>query len=333
MSGLEAVAPSATTNARFGRGQLLAGLAAEPDPERAPERLRPEVDEHDRADDARHHPHGLERQQPRRAPAAPGRGVQRVDDRDARADRQPDPRRRCAASSGSSSSDIGPSWAATDAPRPNPISRRGDHGADGTAAAAACASATAAAHRIRTPPPTAPSSEQREPDPGGPRREAAPRPRAKGLEPAAAGARAAARRARARRTPARRAARRRAGADRERRARPRSGERGAAGAVARGVRRRGRCGGCASCAAVGRSAGRSCRREERQRVDVARSGLPRGGRRGAGRRGSAPAPTRADRRARAHAGARRATVTRGQREMRDAPAAAAQRDDARAPRA
>ena len=91
VSGFDAVAPSAVANARRGVADLGLHLAAEPHAERAHQRADAEVDQHRRADQPERHPQRLDLQQPGRA-GRPGRGVQRVDHRHARADRQPDPR-------------------------------------------------------------------------------------------------------------------------------------------------------------------------------------------------------------------------------------------------
>ena len=164
------------------RRQLLAGLAAEPDPERAPQRLRAEIDEHHRADDARPPAGSARTRSTTPAPAAPAaaysvsttaipapiasptqmplRSVERI-----------------------VSSDIGPSWAATDAPRPNPMSSAAIMAL--TVPARGRLRQRDSRRRARSAPrrPTAPSSEQREPDPGGPRREHRRAARARRLEP------------------------------------------------------------------------------------------------------------------------------------------------------
>ena len=99
VSGFEAVAPSAVANA-------LRGVPPPPRPrrragrERADQRARRRGRPAPRRRQPEAHPQRLDLEQPGRA-RGPAGGVQRVDHRDARADRQARSRRRCAASSGS----------------------------------------------------------------------------------------------------------------------------------------------------------------------------------------------------------------------------------------
>ena len=146
----------------LGRGQLVAGLAAETDPECAPERLDAQVDEHPGPDDAGHDADRFERQQPGRA-RRPGGCVQRVDHRDPGADRQPD---GDAVAQGRPDceqrhrAELGRDGGA----EAEPDQQRGDHRADPSATAPAARPRRAL---NRTPPPTAPSASSASPTQAG----------------------------------------------------------------------------------------------------------------------------------------------------------------------
>ena len=104
----------------------------------------------------------------------------------------------------------------------------------------------------------------------------------------------------------------------------------AAGQMGRpGGRRSDLAAGCGSCAAVGRWAGRTCRRRRTGAGPRTRSGHPRGGHRGAGPRCSPPTPT-VPTTLPARTDVADGDRVRRQRQMRDPPGAAAQRHDARA---
>ena len=92
VSGFEAVAASEVAKARPGEADLLLGLAAEPHPERGPQRARPDHGEHDGAERAERHAQRVDLEQAGRARQAEA-GVEQVDDRGAGADRDAGPER------------------------------------------------------------------------------------------------------------------------------------------------------------------------------------------------------------------------------------------------
>ena len=294
------------------RGQLLARLAAQPDPERAPQRLHPEIDQHDRAGDPGRQPQRLDLQHAGRARRA-GRRVRRVDHRHARAERQPDPEpaaQRRADDEQRQRPELGGHGGAE--AEADDAGRRARRVTRTASRARTRAAPRRARTRHRTPPPTPRTAPGRgPPTPARARARVPP-----GLEPRPG----APRERRERGAPA---ARRAAGSGRTRRRGETAGERGSgrtrrrgetggrAGAAGRGAataggdaRSGGRPGGARrGGAARGRRRRRDGQRRPSRRAGTAvgrrsRSGRPRGGRRGGARRGSRLVPSVPSRRAR-----------------------------------